>query len=331
MANENPQKLKLLFLQKFLQERTDREHPAAAAEILEYLHAQGISVERKTLYDDLAALRSFGLDIRTVRDSATRYYAAQRTFEPVEVKLLADAVQSSRFIPLDKTKTLVEKLSGLTSVYEGQQLQRQLIVANRVKAMNESIFQTVDLLSRAISGDSAVSFRYFKYNVRKQKEYRHGGKLYTVSPYALLWDDEKYYLLAYDHDAEKIKHFRADKMDQILLLPVPREGREEFKKYDMTRYSSRVFGMFGGTVTRVKIRFPERLIDPVIDRFGEDIVVIPEENGTFLAYVEAAVSPQFYGWLFGLGGGVEILDPPEAAAGMKRQLIEVYASYAGEK
>lgn len=327
MAGPNRTKFRLLYLRDFLLNRTDENHPVTVAEMLAYMESVGVPCERKTLYNDLEILKEYGLDLVSVRDSKTRYYVGMRDFELTEVKLLADAVQSSKFITNKKTIALADKLTTLVSQHEAQAIRRQLLIHNRAKTMNESVYYTVDILSQAIAEDHAIQFKYFKYTVRKEKEYRHNGMVYEASPFALLWDDENYYMLAYDHKTGIIKHFRADKMAEITLLSTARRGKDVFRNYDLSSYSSRVFSMFGGEEMKLVIRFPNALIDPVIDRFGQDVVIIPEEQGTFTVHVRLEVSPQFYAWIFGLGKGVAILSPPEAVEGMKKQLQEVAAAY----
>lgn len=326
MAKSSGQKLKLLLLRDYLLRNTDPDHAVTVRQMIEHLEAQGVSAERKSLYSDLAALGpdSYGMDI--VADNGS-YSLASRDFELQEVKLLVDMVQSSNFITRSKTDELIRKLEGLVSVHEARQLSRQVYVRNRVKAMNESVYLSVDKISEAISGDLRIRFQYFQYNVRKQKELRHGGKFREVSPFALIWVDQNYYLLAYDADAAAMRHFRVDRMTRISQLPGPRDGKALFEKTDMSTYTTKVFNMFTGQERQVRLRFAERLVDPVVDRFGESAMLIPDGEGHFTVTVDVVVSPQFFAWLAPFGRDAEILSPADVRAGMVDQLREILDVY----
>ena len=221
MARSANQKLKLLLLRQYLERNSDEAHPVTTAQLLEYLASEGISAERKSIYSDLEALQSFGLDLIRVRDgNITCWYIGERVFQLPELRLLADSVQSSRFITRKKSLELIAKLEGLTSVHQAKELRRQVVVKNRIKAMNESIYYLVDELHTAINGDKRIRFHYTGYDGHGRRVLRRGGAWYDVSPYALLWDDENYYLIGYDENAGILKHFRVDKMDgveQVLL------------------------------------------------------------------------------------------------------------------
>ena len=327
MPKSPNQKLKLLYLMKLLQERSDEAHPVSVAQMTEELASLGISAERKSLYDDLETLRMFGLDIIQVRGKTTGYYVGSRDFELAELKLLVDSVQSSKFITQKKTLALIKKIEGLASVYDARLLQRQVYVKNRVKSMNESVYYNVDRISGAISEDRAIRFRYFDYTVTKERRFRKNGEWYEVSPFALMWDDENYYMLAYDPGAEKLKHYRVDKMTEISTLPGSRDGKEEFYSVDMSEYSKKVFGMFTGEVQTVKLRLKNHLVGAVIDRFGRDTVIISGGGEDFTVSVEVAVSPQFYAWLFGFGTDAEIISPAPVRKEMKDYALRVAALY----
>ncbi len=310
MARGAHQKLKLLYLAKILWEQTDEEHPMSIASIIEALERQGISAERKSLYDDFEALRHFGLDIVGRKEKTFGYYLASRDFELAELKLLVDAVQSSRFITRKKSNELIRKLENMTSSFEGSSLQRQVYVANRVKTMNESIYYNVDRIHSAIGENTQIGFYYFDLTPKKEKEYRHGGEEYQISPWALAWQDEHYYLIGYDPGAEKIKHYRVDKMERLRQLKEKREGQQLFEAFDLGEYSSKMFGMFGGEDVMVRLRCRNDLAGAVMDRFGKDITLFPYEN-YFEVTVKAAVSPWFLSWVFGFGGGIEIVSPKQ--------------------
>ena len=326
MPKSSGQKLKLLRLRDYLLRSTDPEHGVTVRQMIEHLDALGIRAERKSLYDDLAALGpdGYGMDIVAAGGS---YSLASRDFELEEVKLLVDMVQSSNFITRRKTDELIRKLESLVSVHDARQLSRQVYVRNRVKAMNESVYLNVDKISEAIAGDLRLRFQYFQYDTRKQKQLRHGGRFHEVSPFALIWVDQNYYLLAYNPEAGAMRHYRVDRMTGIRQQPGPREGKDLFEKTDMSTYTTKVFNMFTGEEKRVRLRFASRLVDPVVDRFGEEAFLIPDGEDAFTVTVDVVVSPQFYAWLVPFGRDAEILSPPEVREGMVRQLRDNLSVY----
>lgn len=318
----------MLYLLKILERETDEQHPITTNELIERLAFHDITAERKSLYADMECLRNFGYDINSVRNgNSYGYYIGCRDFELPELQLLVDSIQSSKFITQKKTRELISKLESLTNVHAAQQLQRQVYVKNRVKTMNESIYYTIDFISSAISANKAITFQYYEFSVSRKRVLKNNGKIYTVSPFSLIWDDENYYLLCFDHDAEIMKHFRVDKMDKINVLSEPRKGMDEFRKIDMSSYSKKVFGMFSGATESVKIRFANKLAGAVIDRFGLDNALIPDGDDHFVIRTDISVSPVFYGWLFGFGKDAEILSPAAVRQGMIDHIRETYAQY----
>ena len=308
MAKSPNQKLKLLYLMRLFLERTDEAHPVTVPELIAALGQYGISAERKSLYDDFEGLRHFGLDIV---QNGGKYYVGSRDFELPELKLLVDIVQSSKFITEKKTLSLIKKLEGLASVHDARRLQREVYVRNRVKSMNESVYYNVDEISGAIQQDRAIRFRYFEYTPRKERRFRRDGRFYEASPYALLCDDENYYLLAWDDAAKQMKHYRVDKMTSISPKRTARQGKEAFQALDMSAYGKSVFGMFGGAAQQVRIRFAGHLAGAVIDRFGKEVVLAVEDETHFIATLPVVVSPQFFGWVVGFGAEAEVLSPPD--------------------
>lgn len=327
MAKSPNQKLKLLYLARYLMQHSDEEHPVSTAQIIEELARNDISAERKSIYDDIEALRNFGVDIIQVKGKNGGYYIGERDFELPELKLLVDSVQSSKFITQDKTYKLIKKIESLASIYDGQLLQRQVFVSNRVKSMNESIYYTVDVISDAITQNRKIRYQYFEYTVEKERRFRHDGKFYNVSPFALIWDDENYYMLAWDSDAEKMKHYRVDKMFRVSMTEDEREGLEEFRKVDMSAYTKSVFGMFGGNEQKVKLRFSNYLAGAVLDRFGRDTIIIKDGDEHFTVSVSVVVSRQFLAWVFGFGGDAEIISPEEVRNEMKKQAEVIAEKY----
>ena len=322
------QKRKLLYVRQMLLEHTDEEHPMSLAQIIDSLAEAGIAAERKSVYDDIETLKNFGMDIIMQREGgATGYYVASREFELAELKLLVDSVQTSRFITHKKSYSLIKKLEGLASHHEAKLLQGQVYVANRIKTMNESIYYNVDRLHSAIAQDRRISFKYFDYAVTRERVFRKNGARYSASPFALTWDDENYYMIAYDADSDIIKHYRVDKMADIELCKERRDGGETFSRLDMALYSKKLFSMFAGEVRNVKLRFDNRLAGMVIDRFGSDVMITQCDEDSFTASVDVAVSPQFFAWVFGFGEGASILGPEDIAAAMRDQLDKIRMKY----
>jgi len=330
MARSANQKLKLLYLRQFLLDRSDEAHPVTVADMIRHLAAHDIAAERKSIYDDLESLRLYGVDIIQTKGRTTGYYVGERDFELSELKLLVDSVQSSKFITHKKTLSLIRKIEGLASAYDGQQLQRQVYVRSRVKSMNESIYYIVDELSSAITGDRRIRFRYFEYTVAKERRFRHDGAFYEVSPFALIWDDENYYLLAWDDAAKTLKHYRVDKMADISIMEMPRAGGEAFAAVDMSAYTKKVFGMFSGREEQVALRFENHLIGAVLDRLGQDAFVVPNGPDHFTVRADVVVSPQFFAWVTGFGSSVRILGPESVVDEMRRHISSVAALYSGD-
>ena len=329
MAKNSNQKLKLLYLAKLFYEETDEENALDLKTIQTRLQAHDIPADRKTLYQDFEALRSFGLDILSeTRGRNTVYYLGSRTFELPELKLLVDSVQSARFITQRKSQQLIKKLETLTSTGQARALQRQVLISGRIKTMNESIYYTVDSLHTSIQAGRQIEFQYFSWNTKKEPEPRHGGKPYRVSPWALLWNDEYYYLVAYDSEDGIIKHFRVDKLLKIRMIDLPREGRDAFEQAQLTRYSARLFRMFGGEVQSVTLECRNEMANILVDRFGHDIRMIQKDPDHFTARVDVAVSLQFLSWVMALGEGVRITAPEAVVDQMKTEIRRLQAQYA---
>lgn len=328
MAKGKHQKLKLLYLAKIFMEETDDEHGLSRQDIIDRLSAWGINADRKTLYSDLEELRTFGIDIITEHQGNDwTYHIGERQFELAELKLLVDSVQSAKFITERKSRELIKKLENLVSRHEARQLHRQVLISGRVKTMNESIYYNVDKIHSAINADSRIKFQYFQWNVKKEIVLRHNGAWYNVSPWALVWDNENYYLIGYDSSTCQIRHYRVDKMLKISATEQKREGKEAFSAIDIPGYSRQLFGMYGGEDTRVSLEAADHMAGILIDRFGQDVRMIPGNDGTFTAYVNVAVSPQFLGWVFSLGKDVRITGPEKVVEMMRQEgkrLVQQY-------
>ena len=328
MPRSSNQKLKLLYVMQFLLQETDADHPAPTGKIVEYLSSQGIQAERKSIYDDIEALRLFGLDIEQNESKRSGgYYVASRNFELPELKLLVDSVQSSKFITHQKTTTLIKKIEKLASTYEAQLLQRQVYVANRIKTMNESIYYNVDAIHTGISQNKKIQFKYFEYTVQKERKYRKDGAFYVISPFALTWDSENYYLVGFDSEAGIIKHYRVDKMTNISATDEPRDGMDAYKELDMAVYVRKVFGMFSGTEEVVKLRFANHLVGAVLDRLGQEASIIPDGDEHFTVSAQVVVSPQFFAWVSGFADEAKVIGPEHVVEQMREHSRKVAAQY----
>ena len=328
MPKGTNQKLKLVYIIKYLLENSDENHKVTMADILRYLDSYEISAERKSIYADIEAIRDLGIDV--VGEKIGRdfyYYVISRDFEVAELKLLVDAIQSSKFITEKKSSELIKKLQGLVSVHEAKQLQRQLYVSGGRKTINESIYYNVDALHNAIATNCKIRFQYFQWNVKKEMELRRDGGFYEVSPWALLWEDENYYLIAFDSAYYEIRHYRVDKMLKISSVKESREGKEYFEKFNLAEYGKKNFGMFAGEEETVKLEVHNRLIGVILDRFGTDVMIIPADAEHFRVNVKVSVSNQFLGWIFGLGSDIRILAPENVVNRMKEELTKMNRLY----
>ena len=329
MPRSDKQKLKLMYLIKLFEERTDVSHGLSMTDIIEALSEEGITAERKSIYADISALNEFGFDI--VKDNegkACVYKLVERDFEIAELKLLVDAVQSSKFITESKSNKLIKKIEGLASNNEAKSLHRQVYVANRIKTTNESVYYNVDDIQKAISENHKVSFQYFQWNPNKEKELRHNGMRYEISPWALTWDDENYYMVGYDSKERKIKHYRVDKMLKIeIMADSKREGKALFKDMDMAVYSKKIFGMFGGVEETVVLECKNGISGVIIDRFGTEVDIIKRAADSFTVRVNVQISPQFLGWVFSLGENIKIISPDRVIERMRDEITRIQGIY----
>lgn len=319
MSRGENQKLKLAYLTRIMLEKTDEDHALTLAQIIAELEARGVTAERKSLYTDFADMTD-KLGVEIIKEQVGRdtfYHVGSRDFELAEVKLLIDAIQSSKFITEKKSRDLIKKLKTFVSEHQAKQLDRQVYVQGRAKTMNESIYYNVDDLHKAIGENKKISFKYYRWNVDKKLEERNHGIVFTVSPWALTWDDENYYLVAFDDYDQKIKHYRVDKMKQIELLEEKRAGKKEFKGFDMAAYSKMNFGMYSGRKEKVKIEFNNYMVGVFIDRFGKDISIVPIDEKNSYTHVDVAISPQFFAWILSLGDEVKITGPEKIVEEMK--------------
>jgi len=319
-------RLKILYLYKILLKQTDENHCISMNEIIRELELCGISAGRKALYEDIDALRAFGLDVVAVKGNSAGYYVASREFELPELKLLADAVCSSKFLTVKKSEELLKKLGSLTSIHEENQIMRQVYVADRVKAMNEVIYISVDAIHRAIAEKKQISFSYFDYDITKKKKYRDG--LRKCSPYALTWDHERYYLVAYyEKHPENFTNFRVDRMENVTILSEPAHRLDE--DFSIEEYMNSTFSMFSGEMRDVTMRFDNSLVNAVIDRFGSSAGIFPDGEDKFIVRAKVRAEAPFYAWIFQFGAKAEILSPEDVREKYRSQLTDILGSIYG--
>lgn len=328
MAKKSNQKLKLLYLARIFFEHSDEENGITRKEIQELLAMNGFDVERKSVYADIEELKHFGFDITTRKENGKLYYyLSSREFETAELKLLVDAVQSAKFISEKKSNELIKKLEGLTSKYEATKLQRQVYVQGRLKTVNEAVYYNVDKIHTAISKNVKVKFQYYQWNLKKEKALRKNGEYYFINPWALIWEDENYYMVGYDDVEKLVKHYRVDKMINLDVTDIMREGNSLKISFDSATYSKKIFGMFNGEEKYVEMIFDNRLAGVVIDRFGIEVPIIKKDEEHFKTRVKVAVSGQFFGWVMSLGDGVEIVGPSEVVDRMRHEVEWLSKTY----
>ena len=327
MPKSENQKQKLLHIAQYLMENTDENHAVSTPQLIEYLNAQGIKAERKSIYNDIDTLNDFGMDIIRSEEHRGGYMLASRPFELAEVKLLVDLVQSSKFITEKKSRELIGKLETLTSKYEAKAMHRQVEIVGRSKTHNETIYYNVDMVHTAIHKNVKIRFRYFDWDINKKMQLRHEGAWYEVSPWRLTWDDENYYLMAFDEKAGEIRFYRVDKIVDITITDEERVGKETFENMDMAEFSKKTFGMFAGTEKTVRLRCENSLAGVIIDTFGTDVSIRPDGDTHFIARTEVLVSAQFFGWLTGLGSRVEIVSPDEVREEYREYVMDIISKY----
>ncbi len=307
MPKQEGQKSKLLALLRIFEQQTDENHLLNVPQLVELLERQGIRCERKSVYSDIEALGALGYDIKLRRGRGGGYFLASRTFDLAELKLLVDAVQASRVVSVNTSRRLIHKLEKLCSNYEGSQLQRQVYVEGRPKTDSRNLLYSIDALHEAINTGRMVEFHYKKAGRPEMR---------SISPWQLAWENGCYYLIAYD-DEKGIRHYRVDRMSGVKVLDLPRRGKEQFADFDLPTYLRKHFGMYGGKEYRVTLRCTGDLEGAMRERFGASPMFLSEEDGSFHFDVPICVSDQFYGWVCGFGGKVEITAPPEVRQGLQ--------------
>jgi len=333
MPKSANQKARILELYRLFTEKTDSENGITLKEIISaYKNRLDIETERKSVYDDIQSLQDFGMDIIAEKNgSRYEYRLASRDFELSEVKLLVDAVQASKFITEKKSKKLIEKLSKLASEREAKNLVRGVYISDRVKSENETTFYAVDSIHRALQTNKKITFKYYSWDKNKKKVMKHDGKIYCVSPCGLMWFDDNYYLLAYDSDIKGIKHFRVDKTVNLEVSEDDRDSSFEYRKMNMEMYSKKMFGMYNGTEETVTLRATNNLANSVIDRFGKNVFMHPNDDGeTFDFSVTVSVSVRFFAWVMGFAPNMTIIKPENVREDMIKKLNEELKAFGKE-
>ncbi len=324
MAKSDNQKLKIFYILDYLQKNSHKDHPVRAAELISMLDRQhNILCERKTVYSDIAALLEYGIDIVSVPGKNGGYYIASRNFEMPELKLLIDAVLSSRYLTEKKSRELIEKLCNQCSIYDAKLLRRDVMVSGRVKSMNETIYYSIDTIQEAIAENKQITFRYFDWGVDGKRHFRE--KEYIASPYGLCQDNENCYLLAHSQ-RHGVTHYRIDRMCDIQISSDPRTPCPELTGKALTEHANRLFQMYSGDQVTVKMRFHKDLCNVVMDRFGRDTMLIPDGPDHFNFTVSVAVSPMFLSWVIGFGTKAKILYPQSVIDQYKQMCLEALSN-----
>lgn len=326
MAKSNNHKMALLYMMRELLLKTDEDHVMNATDLIAALAGYDCEADRRTIYSNVEILQDFGLDV-IKKENGQGYYIGSRDFELPELKLLVDSVQSSKFITEKKSRELIGKLMKLTNEQKARQLNRSVFIRNRMKTGNEKVYYNVDTLHEAMNRNRQICFKYGEWNAAKELVEKKGGTMYRVSPWALTWDDENYYLIAFDEAAGIIKHYRVDKMLGIDLTEAERTGQDSFEDFDLAAFARKTFGMFGGPDANVVLRCRNHLAGVIIDRFGREVSLVPEDGDHFHVHVTVAVSPQFWGWVTGIGPGIEIVSPAEVREAYSEYLRTILAKY----
>ena len=325
MPKSDNQKLKIFYILDYLQRNSHQAHPVRATELQAMLRQQhDIECDRKTIYSDIEALKEYGVDIVSLSGKGGGYYIGSRNFELPELKLLIDAVQSSRFLTEKKSRELIEKLCNQCSVYDARLMRRDVVVSGRVKSMNETIYYNVDTIQDAIAENRQISFRYFDFDLDRQRVYRNRD--YQASPYGLCQDNENCYLLALS-PRHGITSYRVDRMSDISLTEEARVPCPELTGKKLTEYAGKMFQMFSGDRVQVKLRFHRDLSNAVIDRFGTETMLIPDGEEHFVFTVNVAVSPMFLSWVIGFGSKAKILYPQSVIDACKAMCQEALSQY----
>lgn len=319
-------KLRPFYVAKLLYEQTDEDHYLTIAQIMEQLERDyGISTSRGTVGDDIKALQELGVEIEVEPSTQKRFYLIGRRFDLPELKTLIDAIESARFIPKEKSATLVEKLGSLTSRYNTEKLVRNVDVENRIKADNEKIYYIMEALNDAINTQKKVTFQYFTYNVKKEQKLKHDGCVYILSPYKLIWNGDYYYVVGFSEKHGGIGSFR---LDRIVRQPqiLDEDSVQPPEDFDLNVYLNSMFRMYNGERKQIELVCDNSTMDAIIDKFGKDVTVYANDMQSFKAVVTTSLGNVFYSWIFGFGGKVAIKSPQDVRAQYCEMVRKAYES-----
>lgn len=313
-------KERLIELLRFLFRQTDERHPVSTNDIIDHFKSMGEVIDRKTVKQDIDMLTRLGYDIITVRRTHNAYFVGSRLFELAEIKLLIDAVESSKFITTKKSVELAKKLVSLVSVHQAVDLKRHVYIADRVKPQNEQIYYLIDSINTAINEKRQISFLYFEYDANREKVLRNDGKPYLLSPYGLVWNEDNYYAVGYSEKHEKIVTFRVDRMVSVQIADIP--AIPAALDFNLAEYARQVFDMYDGKTETVSLKCANRIMKAILDRFGDNVRTEPIDSETFRADMEVSVSQTFFGWVFQFGGDIKIIGPQKVVKQYTRLLQE---------
>lgn len=309
-------KQRLLRLLSYLYRFTDEDHPVSTSQLVQIFQGEDANASRKTIQDDIKILIEEGHDIEIIKSSQHSYYMASREFEVPEVKLLIDAVSASKFITKEKSRVLVEKLMQFVSKPQAEQMVRHMYVADRIKAGNETIYYSVDTITEAINAGKKVHFQYFDYNERKERILRHNGEVYYHSPYALVWDSDRYYAIGFSDKYKDLVNFRVDRMYKVTIAD--EDSVPPAPNFDIEDYVQKQFKMYAGEDMDVVLECDNELMQKVIDHFGEEVNTWKSSDTTFRLRAVVSDSPTFYGWVFQYAGKIRIASPEKAIIAFRK-------------
>ncbi len=328
----NNGKRRLIALAEFLKSKTDEEHIYSASQIIEYLVSDGIDVERKALYSDIDALRLAGYDIVCTRSPKAGFFLASRDFEEAEVRLMIDAVQAAKFITVKKTDALVKKMGSLLSEPQAEKLKSQVYIDKGHKRKNEEIYYTVDVLHNAIAKRMKVTFVYSNLSVSDDLKPCLVEREFTVSPYAMIWSNDHYYLVCNNANYDNLMHARIDRMKSVKCTDEPWRHFSEVSdykdKFDSADYAGKLFNMFSGTQQAVTLRCANRFLEEILDRFGENVRFSARNSDNFTAEIVAVTGEGFISWLLQYGNSVEVLRPASLRAVVAQRATDIAALYS---
>ncbi len=325
-------KARILCVLQYLKDFSDENHPLSSAEILERLEKDGIVSERKAIYSDVEILRELDYDICLSGGKNKGYYLNSRRFAVPEVTLLVDAVQAAGFIPKGQTKSLVEKLEGLVSVYQAEKLKSRVCIENRAKSENDGVYRIIEELNNAILNRKAIKISYVR-----NKLYDSGAgktvKEITVSPYALLWDSDRYYLIGNNPKYDNLMNLRVDRIQSVTVSKQPwrhfGEVCEYKQRFDTADYARKTFNMFDGEKCRIDLECNVALFDRIIDRFGNGIFIrYDKDRQVFRFTADAMISEGLIGWLMQFGGDIKVLSPEALKNSVEEKATEIASLYS---